>query len=632
MNYNVKKAFETIENELIESMIRNFSRHRAEETAEGYNWAQWQAKQLESLEEFRATNSDKYGKKFRSLNSKINEMISRAMSDGEAEQELKILEAIKKGAKISKPKKGTSGEFFKINKKKLDALITATTNDMQTAETAILRMSNDKYRKAIFSAQVYANSGAGTYEKAVDMACRDMLQAGLNCVEYKNGARHTLADYADMAIRTANKRAYLYGEGQKRAEWGLSLVVVNSRQGGCPRCAKYIGHLFVDDVYSNGTRTKENEKYPLLSSAISGGLFHPRCKDSTSTYYKGVTTLKPVNADELDEMERREEVENKLKFAKRQEKRFNRIAKFSLDKNNQQKAEARAKEWKEKRVKYEKALEKFSKNDTISLDKIVENTTKLKSAMNETDYNAFTKLLSNLKNDFVKKLYTKYADRINKIRPNRKGCYRTSENILDFNFPLQKYIDNGKSKFSTLAHEYAHFFDRQAEFEGLHFNEVDTILKNTKYQNGIITRIASSSDEFLEAVRKDKALLQKNLNDELRKELSEHDASMGVQDAIDGLLGERIRWGHGDKYYNGNYMYAKRVKEHRKIQKVYKELGFDASNLNKTMMEYRIFDASSEMWANIMSAEVNGGSELEYVKKYLPNSYNAMLTILKKVK
>ena len=42
---------------------------------------------------------------------------------------------------------------------------------------------------------------------------------GLNCVEYKNGARHTLADYAEMAFRTASKRAYLQG-GEKRQEWG----------------------------------------------------------------------------------------------------------------------------------------------------------------------------------------------------------------------------------------------------------------------------------------------------------------------------------------------------------------------------------------------------------------------------
>ena len=84
---------------------------------------------------------------------------------------------------------------------KLEALIQATTKDMRTAETAILRMANDQYRRVVFDAQVYAASGAGTYEKAVDMATHDMLAAGLNCVQYKNGARHTLADYADMAIR-----------------------------------------------------------------------------------------------------------------------------------------------------------------------------------------------------------------------------------------------------------------------------------------------------------------------------------------------------------------------------------------------------------------------------------------------
>ena len=48
-DYNIKEAFERIENELIDSMMRNFSRHRAEETKEGYNWTQWQAEQLKSL-------------------------------------------------------------------------------------------------------------------------------------------------------------------------------------------------------------------------------------------------------------------------------------------------------------------------------------------------------------------------------------------------------------------------------------------------------------------------------------------------------------------------------------------------------------------------------------------------------
>jgi hypothetical protein len=113
--------------------------------------------------------------------------------------------------------------------------------------------------------------------------------------------------------------------------------------------------------------------------------------------------------------------------------------------------------------------------------------------------------------------------------------------------------------------------------------------------------------------------------------MRDHDASAGVQDAIDGLLAERIGWGHGDKYYNRKYNHAKQLKDHRGIQEAYKELGIDASNLSKTAFECRIYEAASEMWANIMSAEINGGFELEYVKKYLPNSYKTLIDILREV-
>lgn len=343
-DYDIGKAFEEIENQLIDSMMRNFSRHRAEETKEGYNWTQWQAEQLKSLEEYRKTNTQKFGKQFKSINSKVEEMIHTARADGNAEQEVKILEAIKNGFTPHMPTGASTGEFFKVNDRKLNALVKLTTDDLKRTETAVLRMSNDKYRKAIFNAQVYANTGAGTYEKAVDMACKDMLNAGLNCVEYKNGARHTLSDYADMAIKTANKRAYLRGEGEERAKYGLSLVVVNSRQGGCPDCAKYIGRVFIDDVYSNGK--KSDGDYPLLSTAIAEGLFHPRCKDSTSTYYPELEDLdKPLSDDEIAELDPQRGLEVQQQHAEKQAERFDRRAKYSLDEDNKKFAKARADEW-----------------------------------------------------------------------------------------------------------------------------------------------------------------------------------------------------------------------------------------------------------------------------------------------
>lgn len=360
MDYDISKAFEKIENELISSMIRIFKNHRVEEDKNNFCWTQWQAEQLKSLEEYRKHNAKKFGKRFKTINSKVEEMIRTAKADGNASQEAEILEAVKDGFKApKKPSAHSTAEFFKVNDRKLDALIKSTTDDLKRAETAVLRMSNDKYRKAIFNAQVAMNTGAVTYEKAVDMACKDMLNAGLNCVEYKNGARHTLSDYADMAVKTANKRAYLRGEGEKRAEWGVSLVVVNSRQGGCPDCAKYIGKVFIDDVYSNGKKSDGN--YPLLSTAIKNGLFHPRCKDSTSTYYPELDDLDaPLSEDEIKELDRQRGIEERQQYAQRQAERFDRRAEYSLDEDNKRIAQTRADEWHDRANTLEEKAKQFS--------------------------------------------------------------------------------------------------------------------------------------------------------------------------------------------------------------------------------------------------------------------------------
>lgn len=369
-DYNIREVFEKIEDELIDSMMRNFSRHRAEETKEGYNWTQWQAEQLKSLEEYRKHNAKKFGKRFKTINSKVEEMIRTAKADGNASQEAEILEAVKDGFKApKKPSAHSTAEFFKVNDRKLDALIKSTTDDLKRAETAVLRMSNDKYRKAIFNAQVAMNTGAVTYEKAVDIACKDMLNAGLNCVEYKNGARHTLSDYADMAVKTANKRAYLRGEGEKRAEWGVSLVVVNSRQGGCPDCAKYIGKVFIDDVYSNGKKSDGN--YPLLSTAIKNGLFHPRCKDSTSTYYPELDDLDaPLSKDEIKELDRQRGIEEKQQYAQRQAERFDRRAEYSLDEDNKRIAQTRADEWHDRADMLEEKAKKAESVNKITAESV----------------------------------------------------------------------------------------------------------------------------------------------------------------------------------------------------------------------------------------------------------------------
>lgn len=239
-DYDIEKAFRAIEDELIASMIRNLDGHRAEEDKLGFNWSQWQVEQLKALEKYKADNKKRFQSKFSDINGSIDAMIFTARQTGGTEQEQKILRAIKNGLKASKVSQGTEGAFFKLNTRKLEALIKATKADFTRAEHSMLRMSEDKYRQIIFNAQVYANTGAGTYEKAVDMATRDFLKAGINCIEYANGSRHTVKDYARMAIQTASKRAYLTGEGEMRQQWGISTVIMNKRANACPKCLPFV--------------------------------------------------------------------------------------------------------------------------------------------------------------------------------------------------------------------------------------------------------------------------------------------------------------------------------------------------------------------------------------------------------
>lgn len=345
-DYDIGEALEAIEDELIASMMRNIDRHRAEELEEGYDWTMWQAEQLRSLERYKRDNAKKYKKQFKDINGRIEALIYKAHETGGMEQEENILAAIRNGFKGLRRRSGLAqAEFFKLNDRKLEALIKATTDDLKRAEVAVLRMANDQYRKIIYNAQVYANTGAGTYEKAVDMATKDMLSAGLNCVRYANGARHTLSDYAEMAIRTASKRAYLQGEGVKRQEWGISTVIINKRGNPCPLCAPFVGKVMIDDVWSGGE--KGDGKYPLLSTAIAAKLYHPNCKDSHTTYFPGISSANDTwTKEELEKIGADYKEEQKQQHAKRQTERFERLSEYSLDEDNKRTYGARAKQWK----------------------------------------------------------------------------------------------------------------------------------------------------------------------------------------------------------------------------------------------------------------------------------------------
>lgn len=477
MGYDVSRAFERIENELLESMTRNLKKHKAEETELGIEWTQWQAIQLEELHRFKQEAAKKYGLEFKSMNKKIRETIANASLQGASDEELNVLKALEKGY-VLKRERGLSAGFFQTNQKRLDALMNAVEHDMKTAQTAVLRYANDKYRQIIFQSQVAASLGAITYEKAVDMATSDFLKNGINCITYSNGAVHNIVSYADMAVRTASKRAYLMGEGQKRQEWGVSTVILNKRFNACPLCMPFEGKVLIDDVWSGGS--SKDGPYPLMSSAMAAGLYHPNCKDKHSTYFEGISS-KPESRyyEEKPVIKERQLIENKLNHAKRQAKSYNRLAKNSLDAENQETYRARATEWGNNVKQYREQLDSFEEKNGLELkDKVFELEEKAIEPKAKPEYNYV-----NVEGDVLKRIKASSDKWFN----NLTGTQQESVRLLT----------GGKYYHDLNEMAYNEYFNpsNREELENM-ANVLDESFKKFKLKDDIVAYRGMSRKEF----------------------------------------------------------------------------------------------------------------------------------------
>lgn len=263
---------------------------------------------------------------------------------------------------------------------------------------------------------------------------------------------------------------------------------------------------------------------------------------------------------------------------------------------------------------------------------------KLEKAMGK-EYNGFKDKINNADN---KQLYIDYTDKVKSIvKTSAGGQYSPSFNRLEFSYAK----DEGLDPFGTIAHEFNHAFDRLiGKDSNLTFKEVELINQYCPIGTGVtktFKEVPSSCDTFLSALREDaEALKSKVLDRSIRTEMlvdkTTRNVTSGVQDMLDGFFGTQdeglLPWGHGNRYYNRAY--NKRIKafdNDKNLKKALTELGFDASNQAKVKKLCRIYETSSEAWANVGSAVTCKGKELDAIKKYMPKTYEAYLEIIQKI-
>ena len=292
------------------------------------------------------------------------------------------------------------------------------------------------------------NKGAKTVKQAIDMATHDFLAKGFNCIEYSNGSRHNIADYCDMAIRTANKRANLMGEGEMRKKLGNPLVYISRHNGACDKCSPWQGRVYIDDVYSGGT--EEDGKYPLLSTAIDGGLFHPRCQHGSSTYYPDIN-------DEPEEVTKAfnnsEHEDTYTQALQRQKRQYERLALGSLLSENITNYQSKALE-----------LQNQIEGSTIEVNNLPSQFT----TKNEIDNtNIALEFINNQKNANPKVVQlfknmnnnTKIPFKISHAKNYMLEIKRKSNNIDSVKLVIPNLTNRNIGNIQTWLHENMHFID-----------------------------------------------------------------------------------------------------------------------------------------------------------------------------
>ena len=652
-SYDVSKSFQRIEDKLIQSLHRNLTRHFNEEGDLDIRWSAWQTEQLKSLRRFKKDNKKYFKSEFSTINKDIRDFLKNSYEDARLNQENNILRAIieerfysqdkniqklynqyrfsksdrvkkKNYKRMIKEANKREASFFKINEKKLNQLISETTTNMKRAENSILRYTEDQFRKIIFDAQVYANTGAGTEQQAVDMATKDFLSKGINNIEYSNGARVNIKSYAEMAIRTANLRANLYADGEMREKWGVHTVLVPNRNGGCPYCIKFQGLIFIDDVYSNGTEEESKKTgYPLLSWAIKNGLFHPNCKDTVTTYFPGINSevTPPTREEKIHKIENYKK-EQKINYIDRQIDKFKRLEAGSVDPENIEK-------YHQKRLDWQEYKRKFIANSNLSFNDV---TNTGKNGIIDSDKKNIRTIINKNTNK-SKKVFSKYENEINVIETDFKGTphYSPTKNGIVFNLSEdrnKKYVDNEvvKPEYYTYFHESGHHISNIFSKRTNNSKDVSEWFESKKYFRKVTDKTGNKVD------------VGYTLNDMLKKEGWDYFDNRILeikQDYKDKGIKDRVTISTvyndlKDKFSEMTYLEQTDISD--MFDGITNGKVYGCSAHSKSNPKYwRTHEPGVEAFAEMFSATINNPNSLKRIKEFFPKSYEIFEEIMEEM-
>lgn len=210
--------------------------------------------------------------------------------------------------------------------------VAALTLDLQSRLEAmnwrITRYPQDAYQRVIsFTASSQMLVGQ-TSVIAQRKAVQRFLSQGITGFVDKAHRNWRIGSYAEMAGRTAVRRAYEDAGVWRMQQSGLNLVTIVGAIDACKKCAPWIGKILSTNGQTGEVTVPHATRdemvtvsiYGTLDQAKAAGWGHPNCRDRAVAYLPGLSIAqKPVTYSPEREAERarQRELEREIRSAKR---------------------------------------------------------------------------------------------------------------------------------------------------------------------------------------------------------------------------------------------------------------------------------------------------------------------------
>lgn len=180
--------------------------------------------------------------------------------------------------------------FSKLNTGQIELIADNLTRDLNKAVNAIGRRYDDLIRRITLEA-VAQKLSQGRTIRQMQKQLAEELQKNVNYVEYANGKRHSIKDYANMAARSTTAEAQNKAKIVQGADWGYDLVRMTKHSPTCEVCAMYQDRVYATTKEAANGKYKDKNGKPLrfpylYDTAFADGYdtVHPNCRHRISIF------------------------------------------------------------------------------------------------------------------------------------------------------------------------------------------------------------------------------------------------------------------------------------------------------------------------------------------------------------